>query len=371
MLKAHGEFILPDNVPANEFMNLENDKISTSKNWAIWINDYLKDFEGKEDVLRFVLCANAPEAKDSEFTWKDYQARNNNELVAILGNFVNRTLVLIHKYYEGKCPPPSSLNKIDEKTLIDLKNFPEIIGNCIEKFRFRDALSELMNLARLGNKYLADSEPWKEIKTNPKHVKTVLNISLQITGALSVLMEPFLPFTSKKLKNILSIGEMKWNDASRNNLIPDNHLLNNPELLFEKIEDEVIEKQILKLASSKKTYLNNLPEKEKKSITFDSFSQMDIRIATIVDAQKIAKTNKLLLLKVDTGKEIRTIVSGIAEHFQPEEIIGKQVTVLLNLESKKIKGIDSQGMILMAEDKQGKLEFVSPQKEIEKGSVVK
>ncbi len=375
MLKAHGEYILPENVPANEFLNLEGDKISTSRNWAVWLHEYLEDFPGKQDVLRYVLTANAPETKDNDFTWKDFQARNNNELVGNLGNFINRVLVLTQKYYKGEVPSPAEFNEIDKQTLSTLKEFPEKIGNLIERYRFREALSEYMNLARLGNKYLADEEPWKKIKTDPERVQTIMYVALQIAAALAILGEVFLPFTAKKLKNLLNLSnKISWDDVSgKSELLPPRHIINKPELLFEKIEDDEVEKQIQKLLSTKK---ENEMEKQaeinpqKPEINFDDFMKMDIRTATILEAEKMPKADKLLVLKVDTGIDTRTIVSGIAQDFKPEEIIGKQVLVLLNLKPRKLRGTESQGMILMTEDENGKLVFVSPEKKVPNGKEI-
>ncbi len=371
MLKAEGSYILPDNVPANEFLNLEGDKISTSRNWAVWLDEYLKDFPGKQDVLRYVLCANAPETKDNDFTWKDFQTRNNSELVAIFGNFVNRTAVLATKFFDGRVPELTSLLPIDEETMAEIAAIPARIASSLEHFRFREALNEMMNLARLGNKYLTENEPWKIASSNMERVKTVLNISLQICANLAILCEPFLPFTSTKLRRILNFNDGKWNDAGRCDLLPSSHILSTPELLFEKIEDEAIEKQIQKLVKIRNT-ASETPKLEpaKDEIDFDTFSKMDIRVATILEAEKIAKTKKLLKLKVDTGLDKRTIVSGIAEYYQPEEIIGTQVCILMNLAPRIIKGIESRGMILMAQDPQGKLYFVSPAEIIPAGSQI-
>ena len=371
MLKAEGSYILPDNVPANEFLNLEGDKISTSRNWAVWLDEYLKDFPGKQDVLRYVLCANAPETKDNDFTWKDFQTRNNSELVAIFGNFVNRTAVLATKFFDGRIPELTSLLPIDEETMAEIAAIPARIASSLEHFRFREALNEMMNLARLGNKYLTENEPWKIASSNMERVKTVLNISLQICANLAILCEPFLPFTSTKLRRILNFNDGKWNDAGRCDLLPSSHILSTPELLFEKIEDEAIEKQIQKLVKIRNT-ASETPKLEpaKDEIDFDTFSKMDIRVATILEAEKIAKTKKLLKLKVDTGLDKRTIVSGIAEYYQPEEIIGTQVCILMNLAPRIIKGIESRGMILMAQDPQGKLYFVSPAEIIPAGSQI-
>jgi len=373
MLKAEGSYILPDNVPANEFMNLENDKISTSRNWAVWLHEYLEDFPGKQDVLRYVLTANAPETKDNDFTWKDFQARNNNELLAIFGNFINRTLVLTKKYFNGEVPERNELTDEDNETLKSISEFPEKISKSIELYRFREALSELMNLARLGNKYLTDNEPWKIFKTNPERVKTILNVSLQIAANLAILSEPFLPFTSEKLYKMLNLEKKGWDEAGSPDMLEAGHKLNKPEFLFEKIEDSEVEKQINKLLETKKQ--NELSEvkaaPQKPEIEFDDFMKMDIRTGTILEAEKVAKTKKLLKLKIDTGIDQRTVVSGIAEHYTPEEIIGKQVSILVNLKPRKLRGIESQGMILMAEDKDGKLVFVSPEKPVSNGSEVK
>ena len=372
ILKAHGEYILPDNVPANEFLNLEGNKLSTSKNWAVWLHEYLVEFPDMQDVLRYTLTANAPETKDNDFTWKDFQARNNNELVAIFGNFVNRVVVLTNKYYEGKVPKPSSFSPTDEKTLEELKKYPEIISNSLERYRFREASQELMNLARLGNKYLADEEPWKVIKEDAERVRTIMFVALQIATGLAVLSEPFLPFTSKKLKRILKVtlsaveGSIKWTDVSnKETLLPANHLINKAELLFRKVEDPEIKAQLDKLEATKKTNESEnkalMPQKE--TITFDDFSKLDMRVGTIVEAEKMAKAKKLLVLKVDTGLDTRTIVSGIAESFTPEEIVGKKVTVVVNLAPRALRGVDSEGMILMTENSEGKLVFVNPDEE--------
>ena len=373
MLKAEGSYILPDNVPANEFLNLENDKISTSRNWAVWLHEYLVDFPGKQDVLRYTLCANAPETKDNDFTWKDFQARNNNELVAILGNFVNRTLVLTNNYYEGKVPERGITDENDKSVLAEISAIKKNVGNSLETFRFREALKEAMNLARLGNKYLADAEPWKVINTDPERVKTIMNISLQITANLTIILEPFLPFSMDKLRKWIDIGKPAWNDAGRDDLLDPGHQINKPGLLFEKIEKEEIDRQISKLESTKKTNesasLKVLPSKD--PVTFDDFSRVDIRTATILEAEKVPKTIKLLKLKIDTGLDIRTIVSGIAEYYDPESLIGKQISIVANLEPRKIKGIESKGMILMAEDKDGNLVLVSPVDKVSNGSTIK
>ncbi len=373
MLMAHGQFKLADNVPANEFLNLEGNKISTSRNWAVWLHEYLEDFPDKQDVLRYALTATAPETKDNDFTWKDFQARNNNELVAIFGNFINRVLVLSHKYFDGKVVMGSELSVADEKVIDELKQYPSRIASSLEQYRFREALSEFMNLARLGNKYLADAEPWKLIKTDEERVKTILNVGLQIAANLAVLAQPFLPFTSEKLFRMLNIDTLRWGQAGRTNLLANGHQLNEATLLFEKIEDEAIEQQIKKLMDTKTAneQAAMVPDQAKPNISFDQFSAMDIRIGTILAAEKVAKTKKLLKLQVDTGIDQRTIVSGIAEYFGPEQIIGKQVSVLINLEPREIKGILSQGMILMAENSDGNLSFVAPGDVFPNGSTVR
>ena len=370
MLRAHGSYIVPENVPANEFLNLEGDKISTSRNWAVWLHEYLSDFPGKGDVLRYVLCANAPETKDNDFTWKDYQARNNNELLAIFGNFINRALVLTHKYYGGKVPGKNELQTADVIVLDDLKVFPGIIGDLIERYRFREALSELMNLARLGNKYLADTEPWKLIKTDPDRVSTILNISLQIAASLSIVAEPFLPETARKLREMLHLQPDSWQAAGGQDYMVAGNEIGEAALLFEKVEDETVQAQVQKLLATKQAnqLANAVAAPAKENISFDDFSKMDIRVGTILEAEKVAKTKKLLKLKIDTGLDQRTIVSGIAEHFVPEAIIGQQVAVLVNLAPREIKGIESQGMILMAENADGSLTFVQPGKNVKSGS---
>ncbi len=354
MLKAHGGYILPDNVPANEFLNLEGDKISTSRNWAVWLHEYLDDFPGKEDVLRYVLCANAPETKDNDFTWRDFQARNNNELVAILGNFVNRALVLTKKYYGGRVPACGEMNDYDRATVAELQGIRSELESSIENFRFREALRNAMNFARIGNKYLADTEPWKVVKTDPERVNTILNIALQITANVAVAIEPFMPFSSEKILKMLAIDRPSWDALGSMSVIPAGHEIGEPELLFEKIEDEAIERQLAKLEASK--VANAAAEaaqhvaEQKAEVSFDDFDKMDIRISTIIAAEKVAKTKKLLKLTVDTGIDRRTIVSGIAEYFKPEELVGRQVPVLVNLAPRELKGIRSEGMILMAED---------------------
>ncbi len=373
ILMAHGDYILPDNVPANEFLNLEGDKISTSRNWAVWLHEYLEEFKDKQDVLRYVLCANAPETKDNDFTWKDFQARNNNELVAIFGNFVNRVLVLSQKYFDGKVLERNELTSYDIEVLEEMKKYPSIISNSLEQFRFREGLQEFMNLARLGNKYLADTEPWKVIKEDEQRVQTILNIGLQIAANLAILAEPFLPHTSAKLKTMLNLDLHLWNEAGNENILANNHQLGTSSLLFDKIEDDVIEKQLLKLETSKKEneIMNAIVEPAKENISFDDFSKMDIRVGTILEAEKVAKTKKLLKLKIDTGIDVRTVVSGIAEYYEPENIIGRQVSILVNLAPRDIKGITSQGMILMAENADGSLAFVSPSGNISNGGSVK
>ena len=372
MLKADGSYILPDNVPANEFLNLEGDKISTSRNWAVWLHEYLVEFPGKQDVLRYVLTANAPETKDNDFTWKDFQTRNNSELVAIYGNFINRTLVLTQKYFANRVPERGELTDYDKEVLAEIPQIVERVEKSLETFHFRDALKEAMNLARLGNKYLADTEPWKVIKTDEGRVKTILNICLQISANLSTLMEPFMPFSSRKLREFMNIDVIDWGKMG-DGVIPAGHELGEAGLLFEKIEDATIQAQIDKLLATKKANemasVKAAPAKE--NIQYEDFMKMDIRVGTIIAAEKVAKTKKLMKLTVDTGIDERTIVSGIAEHYTPEEVIGRQVSVLVNLEPKPLKGIVSQGMILMAENADGTLSFVSPDKEVKPGSEVR
>ena len=363
MLKAEGSYILPDNVPANEFLNLEGNKLSTSKNWAVWLPDYLKDFPNKQDVLRYALTANAPETKDNDFTWNDFQARNNNELVAIFGNFINRVVVLTNKYYNGLVPTPSDFSTIDQETLAAIKAYPSVMESALERYRFREASQELMNLARLGNKYLADEEPWKLVKIDEVRTKTIMFIALQIASALATLSEPFLPFTSTKLKGILNSDANKWEDISTKDiLISANHQIGKGELLFSKIEDTEIQAQLDKLEASKKTNeaAKKVVEPQKETINFDDFTKLDIRVGTILEAEKMPKAKKLLVLKVDTGIDVRTIVSGIAESFTAEEVVGKKVTVLVNLAPRALRGVESQGMILMTETPEGKLVFVNP-----------
>jgi len=376
MLKAHGGYILPENVPANEFLNLEGNKLSTSKNWAVWLHEYLEDFPNQQDVLRYTLTANAPENKDNDFTWKDFQAKNNNELVAIFGNFINRVVVLTNKYYDGQVPVAGEFTEVDEDTLAAIKHFPESIGKSIQRYRFREASQELMNLARLGNKYLADEEPWKVIKVDEERVKTIMYVALQISAALAVVSEPFLPFTSDKLKKMLNISnenDRSWNDVSEKEvLLPANHQIGSAELLFSKIEDKTVTTQLEKLAATKKAneQENKVIEPQKETIDFEDFTKLDMRVGTILEAVKVAKTKKLLQLKVDVGIDVRTIVSGIAESFSPEDIIGQQVTVLTNLAPRKIRGVESQGMILMTDTPDGKLAFVEPEQKVSNGQQI-
>lgn len=372
MLKAEGSYILPDNVPANEFLNLEGDKISTSRNWAVWLHEYLVEFPGKQDVLRYVLTANAPETKDNDFTWKDFQTRNNSELVAIYGNFINRTLVLTQKYFNNIVPERGELTDYDTEVLAEIPRIIERVEKNLDTFHFRDALKEAMNLARLGNKYLADTEPWKVIKTDENRVKTILNICLQISANLTTLMEPFMPFSSNKLREFMNIDIIDW-DKMGDHVIVAGHQLGQAGLLFEKIEDDVIQAQVDKLLATKKANemasVTAAPAKE--NINYDDFMKMDIRVGKIIAAEKVSKTKKLMKLTVDTGIDERTIVSGIAEHYSPEEVIGRQVSVLVNLEPKPLKGIVSQGMILMAENADGSLSFVTPDKDVKPGSEIR
>ncbi|WP_309642733.1 methionine--tRNA ligase [Flavobacterium sp.] len=375
MLKAEGSYILPENVPANEFLNLEGNKLSTSKNWAVWLHEYLEDFPQQQDVLRYALTANAPETKDNDFTWKDFQARNNNELAAIFGNFINRVVVLTHKYYDGIVPQPNEFSEVDLQVFNELNAYPAVISSSIERYRFREALGEMMNVARLGNKYLADEEPWKMFKTDPARVQTQMYVALQIASALRVLCEPFLPFTAGKLDVILNQKQhgKSWNDISESSdLISVGHQIGPAEILFSQIEDEQIQKQIDKLEATK-----TANEAENKTITpqkdlvqFEDFAKMDLRVGTILEAEKMPKANKLLVLKVDTGIDVRTIVSGIAESFAPEEIIGKKVTVLVNLAPRNLRGVESQGMILMTNNAEGKLVFVNPDAEVGNGETI-
>lgn len=372
MLKAEGSYILPENVPANEFLNLEGDKISTSRNWAVWLHEYLEDFSGKQDVLRYVLCANAPETKDNDFTWKDFQARNNNELVAVLGNFVNRAMVLTQKYFEGKVPAMGNVTDFDKEILEQIPAIRADVERNLEAFKIREALRCAMDLARLGNKYLADTEPWKVIKSDEERVRTILNISLQITANLTIVLEPFLPFTAEAIRKFLSVNSFSWEDLGKSDLLKSNHILGSSELLFDKIEDGQIEAQVEKLRLSKEQNLKNAQVPQaKENVTFDDFSRMDIRIATVLAAERVPKTKKLLKLVLDTGFDKRTVVSGIAEYYSPEDIIGRKVTVLVNLEPRKIKGIESQGMVLMAEDKTGTLAFMVPESGMNAGDSIK
>ena len=369
MMKAHGDYIMPKNVPAFEFLNLENDKISTSRNWAVWAHEYVEDFPDQQDALRYALLSSAPETKDNNFTWKDFQTKNNSELVGIFGNFINRVTVLTQKYYNGIVPQPNEFEQVDKDLFHEMQQIPEKIGKNLDEFRFRDALTEMMNLARLGNKYLADEEPWKVIKDNPERVKTQMFCALQVAGALAYLCEPFLPFTSQKMKSGLNLGNKNWYKVLNTPPIPTGHQINEMSLLFSKIEDDVIEAQIKKLENTKinnqKTNPNANPMKEQ--ISFDDFTKIDLRTATILEAEKVEKADKLLKLKVDTGVDVRTVVSGIAESFSPEEIIGKQVMILLNLAPRKIRGIESQGMLLLTTKPDGKLSFVTPDEKVENG----
>ena len=374
MLKAHGDYILPENVPANEFLNLEGDKISTSQNWAVWLHEYLDEFPGKEDVLRYVLCANAPETKDNDFTWKDFQARNNSELVAVLGNFVNRALVLTKKYYDGVIPERGELTEYDEVTIEELQKIKASLERNIEHYHFREALKDAMAYSRIGNKYLADTEPWKVVKTDPERVKTILNIALQITANTAIAIEPFMPFSAEKMLKMLAVDKFGWEQLGSMELLAAGHTIGDAELLFEKIEDDVIQAQLDKLEASRKAKLaaeaaQNVTE-QKSEVTFDDFQKMDIRVSTILEAEKVAKTKKLLKLTIDTGIDKRTIVSGIAEYYTPEQLVGRQVLVLANLAPREIKGIESRGMILMAEDALGRLVLVQPEDKTMSGAMI-
>ena len=363
MLKAEGSYILPENVPANEFLNLEGQKLSTSKNWAVWLPEYLKDFPEKQDVLRYVLTATSPETKDTDFTWKEFQARNNNELVAIFGNFINRVLVLTQKYYKGSVPSPNAFFEIDTETLEKVNAFPESLSKSIERYRFREASQELMNLARLGNKYLADEEPWKLIKTDPERVQTIMYVALQVSAALAIVSEPFLPSTSQKLKTMLQLPTHSWEAVEKGaTLLEPAHQIGTAALLFAKIEDAEIEHQLEKLTQSKleNTLANKVVEPQKETVSFEDFSKLDLRVGTIISAEKMPKAKKLLVLQVDTGIDVRTIISGIAESFTAESVVGKRVTVLVNLAPRALRGVESQGMILMTETPEGKLVFVNP-----------
>ncbi len=373
MLKAEGSFCLPENVPSNEFLNLEGDKISTSRNWAVWLHEYLEEFPGKQDVLRYVLTANAPETKDNDFTWKDFQARNNNELVAILGNFVNRALVLTQKYFESKVPARGELTEYDQQTFADFANVKQEVERLLDTYHFREAQKEAMNLARIGNKYLADTEPWKLAKTDMARVGTILNIALQITANLAIAFEPFLPYSMQKLNAMLNVEPLGWNRLGSTELLPEGHQLNAPELLFEKIEDATIEAQVQKLLDTKKAneVENYKANPIRGNITFDNFTKLDIRVGTVLECTKVPKADKLLQFRIDDGLLQRTIVSGIAQQYAPEELVGKQICFIANLAPRKLKGIVSEGMILSAEDFDGKLAVIMPQKEVKPGSEVK
>ena len=363
MLHADGSYILPDNVPANEFLNLEGDKISTSRNWAVWLHEYLQDFPGKQDVLRYTLCSNAPETKDNDFTWKDFQLKNNSELVAILGNFVNRTLVLTHKFYEGKVPAMGPLTDLERQTMDELKSFPERIGRSIETYRFREALGEMMNLARLGNKYLTETEPWKLIKIDPERTATVMNLSLQICANLAVLCAPFLPFTADKMHAMMNLQALGWRDAGRADILMEGHAIEKPELLFEQIGDEAIQAQVDKLQATKAQNALNAwqPKSVKEKVAFDDFGKVDIRVGTVLECCKVPKADKLLQFKIEDGMGTRTIVSGVAKYYpEPEKLVGMQVCFIANFEPRKLKGVESQGMILSAEDKDGRLVLITP-----------
>ncbi len=374
MLKAHGDYILPENVPANEFLNLEGEKLSTSQNWAVWLHEYLDEFPGKEDVLRYVLCATAPETKDNDFTWKDFQSRNNSELVAVLGNFVNRALVLTKKYYDGVIPERGELTDYDEATIEELQKIKASLERNIEHYHFREALKDAMAYSRIGNKYLADTEPWKVVKTDPERVKTILNIALQITANTAIAIEPFMPFTAEKMLKMLAVDKFGWEQLGSMELMAAGHTIGEAQLLFEKIEDDVIQKQLDKLEASRKARLaaeaaQNV-EAQKEEVSFDDFQKMDIRVSTILEAEKVAKTKKLLKLTIDTGIDKRTIVSGIAEYYTPEQLVGRQVLVLANLAPREIKGIESRGMILMAEDALGRLVLVQPEDKTMSGAMI-
>ena len=374
MLKAHGDYILPENVPANEFLNLEGDKISTSQNWAVWLHEYLDEFPGKEDVLRYVLCANAPETKDNDFTWKDFQARNNSELVAVLGNFVNRALVLTSKYFNGIVPERGELTEYDEATIEEMQKIRQSLERNIEHYHFREALKDAMAYSRIGNKYLADTEPWKVVKSDPERVKTILNIALQITANTAIAIEPFMPFSAKKMLGMLDVDKFSWEDLGSMELMAAGHAIGKAELMFEKIEDDVIQHQLDKLEASRRAKLEAEAAKsvaeQKAEVSFDDFQKMDIRVSTILAAEKVAKTKKLLKLTIDTGIDKRTIVSGIAEYYTPEQLVDRQVLVLANLAPREIKGIESRGMILMAEDALGRLVLLQPEDKTMAGAMV-
>ncbi|WP_130276935.1 methionine--tRNA ligase [Cecembia calidifontis] len=372
ILKTHGGYVLPDNVPANEFLNLEGDKISTSRNWAVWLHEYLQEFPGKQDVLRYVLTANAPETKDNDFTWKDFQSRNNSELVAIFGNFVNRAVVLTHKFFEGKVPTVAALEQIDREVLEELKAFPEKIAASIERYRFREALSFVMDFARMGNKYLADTEPWKTIKTDPERTGTVLNIALNIAANLAIVAEPFLPFTAAKIFGMFNLQGLNWQDAGTSDLLKGDAKIQPAELLFDKVEDNVVEAQVNKLLEAKKQ--NELANAQaapmKDIITYDDFAKLDMRVVQVLEAEPMPKSKKLLKLTIDTGLGKRTVLSGVAEHFNPEDLVGKQVVMLINLAPRKMMGIDSEGMILMAEDRDGSLKLLQPHQSLANGATI-
>ncbi len=372
MLKAEGSYILPDNVPANEFLNLEDDKISTSRNWAVWLHEYVEEFPGKQDVLRYVLTANAPETKDNNFTWKDFQARNNNELVAVYGNFVNRALVLTQKYFGGKVPPCGELTEQDKEIIAEFRDVKTKVEELLEKFRFRDAQKEAMNLARIGNKYLADSEPWKVFKTDPKRVETILNLSLQLVANLAIAFEPFLPFSSEKLRSMINMPDLKWNNLGQTDLLVAGHELNKPELLFEKIEDEVVEAQIKKLEETKKANeaANYKAAPIRADVDIEQFSKMDLRVGTVLECEKVPKADKLLRFLIDDGLEKRQILSGIAKYYKPEELLGKQVVFIANLPARKLRGLDSQGMILSAINNDGSLSVITVDRPVKPGSEV-
>lgn len=372
MLKAEGSYILPDNVPANEFLNLEDDKISTSRNWAVWLHEYVEEFPGKQDVLRYVLTANAPETKDNNFTWKDFQARNNNELVAVYGNFVNRALVLTQKYFGGKVPPCGELTKQDKEIIAEFRDVKAKVEELLEKFRFRDAQKEAMNLARIGNKYLADSEPWKVFKTDPKRVETILNLSLQLVANLAIAFEPFLPFSSEKLRSMINMPDLKWDNLGQTDLLAAGHELNKPELLFEKIEDEVVEAQIKKLEETKKANeaANYKAAPIRADVDIEEFSKMDLRVGTVLECEKVPKADKLLRFLIDDGLEKRQILSGIAKYYKPEELLGKQVVFIANLPARKLRGLDSQGMILSAVNNDGSLSVITVDRPVKPGSEV-
>lgn len=372
MLKAEGSYILPDNVPANEFLNLEDDKISTSRNWAVWLHEYVEEFPGKQDVLRYVLTANAPETKDNNFTWKDFQARNNNELVAVYGNFVNRALVLTQKYFGGKVPPCGELTEQDKEIIAEFRDVKAKVEELLEKFRFRDAQKEAMNLARIGNKYLADSEPWKVFKTDPKRVETILNLSLQLVANLAIAFEPFLPFSSEKLRSMINMPDLKWDNLGQTDLLAAGHELNKPELLFEKIEDEVVEAQIKKLEETKKANeaANYKAAPIRADVDIEQFSKMDLRVGTVLECEKVPKADKLLRFLIDDGLEKRQILSGIAKYYKPEELLGKQVVFIANLPARKLRGLDSQGMILSAVNNDGSLSVITVDRPVKPGSEV-